>query len=426
MKSVVKIAAALGISALVLTACGSGGSSSASGEGEKTVELWTALTEGADTSEALKPLLAKWEEETGYKILQSNFNYDMLHDKMIASAGGGNLPDAIWGLPEYVGEFYKMGILADLTDAWENWDQKDNVSDGIKEAMTVDGQIIGFPYETTTRAYLVHDSLFEKAGVSVPETWEDVLAIGSSLEEATGASAYGVAGAGVRAPQELLVYLAQKDLRIAEPQDGGGYRNTWQDEPQQLKAAADVLSFYKGLIDSGAASANSPTYGWEQTDESFATALTASYVTGNWLEEREESNKDTMNDISVHPIPYPKDGKPATYIEAKPLMVMKNSDVLEGATLLSQAFASEEWQQALFSSRSALNTVSDDTKWSRDFHALLDSGVTFPPVSLGEITQNMIDAIAMVLQENKSPEEAATWLAESINASLEKSGDLAK
>ena len=46
-----------------------------------------------------------------------------------------------------------------------------------------------------------------------------------------------------------------------------------------------------------------------------ATGLTASYVTGNWLAEREESNADTMADVSVHPIPYPADGEPALPLE---------------------------------------------------------------------------------------------------------------
>ena len=35
----------------------------------------------------------------------------------------------------------------------------------------------------------------------------------------------------------------------------------------------------------------------------------------------------------------------------------------------------------------------------------------------------MIDALAMVLQEGTSSAEAATWLSEAINTSLQQSGD---
>lgn len=421
MKKHISIISSLAVIPLALTACSSGGDDGDS----TTIELWTAWTEGAMTQEASQEMIAQFEEETGFTVNQTNFTYDMLREKLVASAAGGNLPDVVWGLPEYVGEFNRLGILADLSEEWEAWEDADLVSDAVKSAMTVEGTIVGFPYETTTRAYLVHDDLLDEAGVEVPETWEDVLAIGSSVQDATGSSAFGVAGAGVRAPQELLVYLAQHDLAIAEEQDGGGYRNTWQDDPADLARAAVVFQFYLDLMDSGAVNPNSPTYGWEETDENFATALTATYVTGNWLAEREETNAEAMADVSVHPIPYPADGRPATYIEAKPMFVMANSDVSDGAAQLAAAFASEEWQEAAFPERSALSTVSTDSKWSRDFQALLDTGVTYPPITLGTITQSMIDSLAMVMQEGRSPEETAIWLSDQINDALETSGDLA-
>jgi len=425
MKKYKAVIATIALIPLTLTACsGASGGEESSGKSGAPIELWTAWTEGATTQEASQEMIAQFEADSGQTVNQTNFTYDMLREKLVASAAGGNLPDAVWGLPEYVGEFNKLGILANLSDSWDSWADKDKVSEAVKAAMTVDGKIIGFPYETTTRAYLVHDDVLAAGGKSVPTTWEDVLAIGSSVKDATGSSAFGVAGAGVRAPQELLVYLAQQGLKIADEKDGG-FRNTWQDDPAELAKATAVFQFYADLMDSGAVNPNSPTYGWEETDENFVTGLTATYVTGNWLAERETSNAETMGDVSVHPIPYPADGQPATYIEAKPLMVMEGTDVLDGATQLAQAFASEKWQTAAFAERSALNTVSTDSKWSKDFQALLESGVTYPPITLGTITQSMIDSIAMVLQEGTSPEEAAIWLSDQINDSLETSGDLA-
>lgn len=418
-RTVLKLAGGAVAAPALLAACGAGRSKGDS----RTVELWTAWTEGADTAKAGQEQIKKFEESTGFTVNQTNFTYDMLHDKLIASAAGGNLPDAVWGLPEYVGELHRLGILADLTSAWDSWEDRDKVGDAVKSAMTVDGKIIGFPYETTARAYLVHDDLLARAGVAVPRTWDAVVGAGTKVEQATGSSFYGVAGTGVRAPQELLVYLAQYGLAVAAEQEGGGYRNTWGDNPDELAGAVKVFDFYASLVKSGAASPNSSTYGWEETDENFATGLTATYVTGNWLAERESSNPSTMEDVSVHPIPHPADGRPATYIEAKPLMVMSSSRALDGATQLARAFASTEWQTAGFADRSALSGVSTDTKWSRDFSALLDTGVTYPPITLSGVTQNMIDALAMVLQEGTSSAEAATWLSEAINTSLQQSGD---
>ncbi|HEY0188241.1 MAG TPA: extracellular solute-binding protein [Cellulomonas sp.] len=412
--------AALAVGALALTGC----SSSGGDDDGTTLELWTAWTEGAATAEASEEMIAQFEQETGYTVNQTNFTYDMLHEKLIASAAGGNLPDVVWGLPEYVGELSSMGILADLTDAWDSWEDKDQVSDAVKSAMSINGQVVGFPYETTVRAYLVHDDLLAAAGVDVPTTWDEVLEIGSSVQDATGSSFFGVAGTGVRAPQELLVYLAQSGASIAEEQSDGGFRNTWQEDDDQLAAATRTFQFYLDLFDSGAVNANSATYGWEDTDENFATALTASYVTGNWLAEREETNTE-MSDVSVHAIPAPADGVAATYLESKPVFVMNTSDDLEAATELARTWASHDWQEAAFADRSALADVSTDSKWSEDFGALTETGVTFPPVTLSSITQAMIDALARVLQEGDDPEATAIWLSEQVNASLEASGELA-
>jgi len=424
MKKHFSMAAGLLVVPLALAGCSSGSSGGGSSDGT-TIELWTAWTEGESTAVESEKQIQAFEDSTGYTVNQTNFTYDMLHEKLIASAAGGNLPDVVWGLPEYVGEFAKLGILADLSDAWDSWGDAGKVSDSVKGAMTVDGSVIGFPYETTVRAYLVHDDLMSQAGVSVPATWDDVLALGSRVQDAAESSAYGLTGTGVRAPQELLVYLAQEGLAIADPQDGGGYRNTWQDDAGSLARATEVFQFYKDLMASGAVNPNSATYGWEDTDENFATGLTASFVTGNWMAERESTNADTMADVSVHPVPYPTDGQPATYIEAKPMFVMATSNSLDASTQLAEAFASEDWQQAAFTDRSALSDVSTDSKWSKDFAALLDSGVTYPPVSLANITQNMIDSLAMVLQDDDDPQDAAVWLSDAINSSLQDSGDLA-
>jgi len=421
MKKFLRVVAGLAAASLLVAGCSS---STGAAKQTKTLELWTAWTEGADTANASTTMIKKFEQDTGYTVHQTNFTYDMLHDKLIASAAGKNLPDVVWGLPEYVGEFAKMGILADLTSAWSSWSDASKVSDSVKQAMSFDGKVVGFPYETTVRAYLVHDNLLSKAGVTAPTTWDGVVAMGSKVQDATGVSAYGVAGTGVRSPQELMVYLAQEGLAVAD-KTGNGYKNTWKDDPAKLKKAAEVFQFYVDALKSGAVSSNSPTYGWEQTDENFATGLTATYVTGNWLAERETTNKDTMSDISVHPIPYPSDGHPATYLESKPMFVMATSKNLDGATKLSEAFASTEWQKAAFPDRSALKDVSTDSKWSKDFHALMDTGVTFPPVTLSGVTQGMIDALARVLQQHETPEATAGWLSDQINASLEKSGDLA-
>ena len=231
-------------------------------DGGKTIELWTCWTEGADTEKASQEMIQKWEEETGNTVNQTNFTYDMLHEKILTAAAGGNVPDLIWGLPEYVGEFYNMGIVADLTDKFNEWEDKDALSDSVVNAMTIDNKVIGIPYEMTVRAYLVHDDDLKTAGIETPATWEDLLAQ-SDYYDNNGKYLTELACTGVRASQELLVYLAQYGLEIAYAQDDGKYKNTWNENKDELEKATKVFQFYQDLIDNKIIDSSAKNWGCE-------------------------------------------------------------------------------------------------------------------------------------------------------------------
>ena len=406
-----------------LAACGGSsggdsekGSDTKEAKGERVVELWTCWTDGADTAKAGEEQIKKFEEETGVKVNQTNFTYDMLHEKILTAAAGGNVPDLIWGLPEYIGEFYNMGILEDLTERFNEWEDKDVLSEAVVNSMTIDNKIVGIPYEMTVRAYLTHENDLETAGIETPETWEDLME-NKDYYEKNGKYLTELACTGVRSAQELLVYLAQYDLEIASAQDDGKYKNTWKDNKDELEKATKVFQMYKDLVDNKIIDENCKNWGWEETDENFATGITSSYVSGNWLAEREASNPDTMADVAVSAIPYPSDGHPATYMECKPLFILADSKNKDDAFDLATAMCSKEWQEAGFPDRSPRSDVSTDSKWSKDFQALSDTGITFPPVTLGGITQAMQDAIAKVLQDGETPQAAAEWLCGCCNAS---------
>ena len=294
-----------------------------------------------------------------------------------------------------------------------------------RAGVPIDGKIVGVPYEMTVRAYEVHQDDLTAAGVEIPATWEDLLAQ-TDYHDKTGKYITELACTGVRAPQELLVYLAQYGLEIASAQEDGKFKNTWKDDPDQLEKATKVFQFYLDLVDNGIVDPSSKNWGWEETDENFATGIVSTYVSGNWLSERETTNPDTMGDIVIAPIPYPSDGQPATYMECKPMFIPAGSQHIDEAFDLAAAWCSFDWQNAAFQDRSPRSDVSSDTKWSKDFQALSDTGITFPPVTLGGINQAMIDSIAKVLQEGKTAQEAAEWLCDAVNASLAENGELSE
>ena len=88
--------------------------------------------------------------------------------------------------------------------------------------------------------------MLKAAGIkTAPKTFDELIDIADEIKKATGKEAFGIAGAGVRSPQELLAYLASNDLVIAEKMSDGKFKNTWKDNPEQLQRAAEDSSIIR-------------------------------------------------------------------------------------------------------------------------------------------------------------------------------------
>ena len=392
----------------------------------KSIEVWFNSDEQVHAG--MVKMFDAYKEKTGIEITYTNLDLDSMHDKVIASASAGNKPDVIFGLPEWISEFNAMGITADLSDYYNTWDDKSNFYDATLEAMKVDGKYTAVPWSSTVRGFLIHEDINKEAGVGTSSpTWEELLEM-TDYYNTTGAYPFGITCTGARAPQELLVHLAEYDLEICSVQDGGGYRNTWNENAEELDKAAKVFQFYKDLVANGIVDPGSATYGWEETDVNYASGLTGMFTTGNWLANYEVEYPDTMMDTVIAPIPAPSDGKTCTYLEAKPMFVFDNGDKarMDAAFEVAAYISGKEFVETCYPAYSSRTDVKTDDKWTKDFQALTDSAVTFPPVVLGNITQAMTDSLAKALQEDMDAKEVAGWLGDAINSSLRDSGELAE
>ena len=83
-----------------------------------------------------------------------------------------------------------------------------------------------------------------------------------------------------------------------------------------------------------------------------------------------------------------------------------------------------DWQAACNPGRSVRTDVVVHDQWGEGFTSLAPTGIVFPPVALGGITRAMQDSIGRVLLQGEAPEATATWLSDSINHSLKRSGEL--
>jgi multiple sugar transport system substrate-binding protein len=348
--------------------------------------------------------------------------FDALHDKLITSVVGGDAPDISWGLVEWLGELDRMRGLADLTAQMNAWPDRHVIYPNALAALTIGGKLMAVPNYIGLRALLVHSAMLKKAGITAPpKTWDELLADAPKIMKATGKPAFGISGTGVRAPQELIMFLAQNGVQIAVPTKDGKYRNTWGDDPAQMKRAAAVFDFYAKLAATGAIDPAASGWGYEEEDSDFAQGRYAMVVDGSWMEERVAQNPTEMADVTVSPPPYKT--TPATFFEVNPFYVFKGKHEAQ-AWKLAEFMLGHGYQSAVDFDRSPRMDVSGSGIWGTSFTSLTPIGVVFPPVPLGSITQSMEDSVGRVLLQHQAPATVAAWLGRAVNKALRQTGEL--
>lgn len=202
----------VGIAALALSGCQQGSATQGGdegGEGGGVVNLkFQSLSDQPTTQAAIKAIVDSWNSENKdiqVEIVQAG--WDGTYDKLITQFTGGTAPDVIHYEASSIASFATDGYLADLTDYIDE-DFKSDVSDGIWESVTHDGQIIAYP--STLQSYMVfaNADMLEAAGVEIPTgdtmTWEE---LGEIAKKTTTGGNYGL-GWGLASPTAAIMSLS--------------------------------------------------------------------------------------------------------------------------------------------------------------------------------------------------------------------------
>ncbi|MFC9950887.1 ABC transporter substrate-binding protein [Streptomyces prasinus] len=158
-----------------LTACGgnTGRDGGGPGAGKRLVQYFHAYGE-AGTEQAVRRYAEAYEKAdvTTQWITGSNFE-----SKLFASLLTDKAPDVFEFHPQI--QLVKSGQVADLTDLVEP--VKDDFNPADIRSHTVDGKIYGVRMIDDPQFFFYRRSMFEKAGVGVPATLDELLATAAEL-----------------------------------------------------------------------------------------------------------------------------------------------------------------------------------------------------------------------------------------------------
>src|SRR5690625_371467 len=184
------------VAALGLTLAGCSGDNGDSGNGETPDDSGGETTEPEDNGgehdfsgvtlevagawsgaeqENFEKVLAKFEEDTGAKI-----NYTSFGDKAATTLGtqieGGSPPDvALLAQPALLNQLASDGHLTPNSDA-TNELVSQHYAESWSDLATVDGEQYGVWFKASNKSTIWYNAdIYDEAGATVPETWDDFL-----------------------------------------------------------------------------------------------------------------------------------------------------------------------------------------------------------------------------------------------------------
>ena len=162
--------------------------------------------DNTDYSKLMQDIIQKFNEENGKGITvtgeESPWDGGAYSENLFnAKMGGGDIDCATWKLTS-TPLFVNNDLLADLTPMIDSWEQKDEIDENIYNIMKNAGgtdNIHVMPWNIQVLYVYYRPSIFEKAGIEVPQTYEEFLeAIKACTIDTNGDVKTDVYGFGMR------------------------------------------------------------------------------------------------------------------------------------------------------------------------------------------------------------------------------------
>ncbi len=145
-----------------------------------SVQNWNVGEAGAD--DPMLAVAALYEETTGNTVTVNTVNVEVFRSQLPTYITSNNPPDVLkWLAGSTTAGFAEAGQLLDISDVWA--ESLGDIPDGLK-ALSTDSQ--GNQYFVPTNYYwwaiFYRPSLFEDNGYSVPETWDEFIALAQQMD----------------------------------------------------------------------------------------------------------------------------------------------------------------------------------------------------------------------------------------------------
>ena len=182
---------------------------------DETIELTYWAHSG--TKDSVEPLTAAYmAEHPNVKIDVSYYATDNIKDALKVAATSNTLPSLWFNWGGNLGGYYVTnGCTYDLTQFAKEHGWTERFNAGALDLCTLDGKLSGYPTSISMLTMYYKKSVFERCGVEVPTTFEELEAVCDKLKE-NGVVPFATAGLYgwhlMRIVEQLVEYYAGPEL----------------------------------------------------------------------------------------------------------------------------------------------------------------------------------------------------------------------
>lgn len=345
----------------LLAACGGGSASKGGGSG--VIKFWDMPWAAPAYNDAAKKITESYAPtgsnlKASYQTIQWN-NFYQTFSSAIASKTG---PAVSTGGGFQAFQFEEQGAIAyadKVIEELKKNGQFDDFLPGVLEPFKSDKGYIAVPWQLDMRINWYRKSLFEKAGVEVPQDWNGLLEAGKALKK-IGASGF-VTGAGAG---NFLGNHAVVQMMV---NNGGG---VW-DENGGIDVVNDrnleAVEFMYELVSNGIINPASVSYTSDNHDAQWKDKTKAAY--GPHVLGLDNRVGDTSGDLLVaSPLAGPH-GDKATLVFPNNIMMYKNTPSQEASEAFLVHYMGQLktlWQQKLMSALPVFKSITELPEFTSD------------------------------------------------------------
>lgn len=317
--------------------------------GSKEKVVVTALIQQSRNFEGLQKMIQKLEEEENIKIDAQIVPDDESLNMIKMKLNSGECPDIIdYNVPAVYDIIDPASNFADMTG--EAWTDRLIIPGNVTAK---DGKIYGFPFLSVPglHGFIYNKDVFDKAGVEVPATWDELLAACEKIKESGTTPIFMPKDTWV--PQILMTDNFTKILGADGCKDFADKilknETKWSDVPEFAEVLDKYLELYqKGYVNSNFASAT-----YDDAIAAVADGTAAMHFNGDFFATSVlEANPEAQ--IGMFPVSMKEGADVITEnMSSAGFVAYKNSENLDVVKKIFDLWSTPEYANLYFADRPA-------------------------------------------------------------------------